>query len=775
MSGAGRLAVVTADGPSSWRAALEDAVREEFLGSPLVVPRGSPLMPPTCGVGGCPCPGDRTAWGRFGTRLCHAHRAQWVKDGRPAAKDEWLSAQLPPEILRRVTPCMVKRCSRSAATTELCGAHRRQWSGTGRPNLAEFASLAGAAAAKDDVCLAPGCDYPAVPGRAYHRLCDHHLARFHAWRHKRLHRGDEDPSVERYVESLVVRVEGTVRKRLELPDTAVLAMELRFVLQHRHDHGDGLIFERRWREMLEHLTVLGVQSLLDHDRDWWNAQRTDEGRVPKWMNFVNYALPVLLAFRVRCGLQDPWSGDVWDTRALPIDQTPGRICTLDWRSIRPGWLRELTKRWARHRLRHGVSTSHVNCVRLAVVRLVEFCDTAAWPLDGPSCLSRELFDAFLDHVRGLDAGYAYKRQVTSGVKQLFEETHDLGWIRLRNPRVYLWGELPSDPDHLPRDLPAEIVKRLNEAGALGLLRVDERAAVLVLMDCGLRATDTARLRTDALIAGSDGAPYLRYWNHKRRREAIVPISDRAVEAITAQRTWLHEHFRGCEWLFPRAYANGRGKQPMGYAFIYKTLERWSAALDLRDVHGERLALQAHAFRHTYATGLVNKDVDLFSVQSLLDHDSPEMTWRYARLSKETLRRKWEQGQRRINIRGEVVPLDVDGELSDAAWAKEQIARAKQSLPNGWCGLPLQQTCPHPNACLTCPAFLTDQTFLSQHREQLARTEQLIELGRENGNQRLVEINQATKVSLVAIIERAEQLEQDNHDRADGEEGEDAAA
>lgn len=203
MSGAGRLAVVTADGPSSWRAALEDAVREEFLGSPLVVPGGSPLMPPTCGVGGCPRPGDRTAWDRFDTRLCHAHRNQWVKDGRPAAKDEWLSAQLPPEILRRVTPCMVKRCSRSAATTELCGAHRRQWSGTGRPNLAEFASLAGAAAAKDDVCLAPGCDYPAVPGRAYHGLCDHHLARFHAWRHKRLHGGDEDPSVERYVESLV--------------------------------------------------------------------------------------------------------------------------------------------------------------------------------------------------------------------------------------------------------------------------------------------------------------------------------------------------------------------------------------------------------------------------------------------------------------------------------------------------------------------------------------------------------------------------------------------
>jgi hypothetical protein len=193
-------------------------------------------------------------------------------------------------------------------------------------------------------------------------------------------------------------------------------------------------------------------------------------------------------------------------------------------------------------------------------------------------------------------------------------------------------------------------------------------------------------------------------------------------------------------------------------------------LDLRDEHGEPVRPSPHAFRHSYATGMVNNDVDLFSVQSLLDHDSPDMTLRYARLNMQTLRRKWEAAQQRINVRGEIVALEIDGELSDAAWAKEQIARAKQSLPNGWCGLPLQQTCPHPNACLTCPSFLTDQTFLPQHREQLARTEQLIEYSKQNGNQRLIEINETTRVNLVAIIERAEQLERQHRE----EENDDAA-
>jgi hypothetical protein len=56
---------------------------------------------------------------------------------------------------------------------------------------------------------------------------------------------------------------------------------------------------------------------------------------------------------------------------------------------------------------------------------------------------------------------------------------------------------------------------------------------------------------------------------------------------------------------------------------------------------------------------------------------------------------------RVNVRGELIPVAPAGSaISDAAWVLENLSRAKQTLPNGYCGLPLQQTCPHPNACLT---------------------------------------------------------------------------
>ena len=200
-----------------------------------------------------------------------------------------------------------------------------------------------------------------------------------------------------------------------------------------------------WRLFVERLDAFGVGSLLDHEIESWSAERTERGRVPLWTGYGRYAWKALLEFRMRCGVADPWEPDVWHFRGLPIDQLAriGKAGSLDWRPIEPAWLRQLCKRWARHRLREGVSVGHVASVRRAILALVEFCELGGWPLDSPECLTRDLFDAFLDHVRALDQGAVVKHWLAVGVRQLFEQAHDLGWITLRNPRVYLRGELPG--------------------------------------------------------------------------------------------------------------------------------------------------------------------------------------------------------------------------------------------------------------------------------------------------------------------------------------------
>jgi hypothetical protein len=76
-----------------------------------------------------------------------------------------------------------------------------------------------------------------------------------------------------------------------------------------------------------------------------------------------------------------------------------------------------------------------------------------------------------------------------------------------------------------------------------------------------------------------------------------------------------------------------------------------------------------------------------------------MTSHYARLHDTTVREHWERAHK-VNAKGETVTLDPDGPLAEAAWAKQRLSRATQALPNGYCGLPLVQQCPHANSCFS---------------------------------------------------------------------------
>ena len=149
------------------------------------------------------------------------------------------------------------------------------------------------------------------------------------------------------------------------------------------------------------------------------------------------------------------------------------------------------------------------------------------------------------------------------------------------------------------------------------------------------------------------------------------------------------------------------------------------------------------------------------IQRVLDHASIRMTAHYAHLDDATVKREMASFHERVNIRGERIALPVDGPLEQAAWMKERIARAKQALPNGYCGLPLVQSCPHPNACLSCENFLTDGSFRHIHQQQLTHTQTLRERAKQNENVRLVELLDGDERSLQRILDGLDALEADN--------------
>jgi len=150
--------------------------------------------------------------------------------------------------------------------------------------------------------------------------------------------------------------------------------------------------------------------------------------------------------------------------------------------------------------------------------------------------------------------------------------------------------------------------------------------------------------------------------------------------------------------------------------------------------------------------LTEREVPQETVRRLMDHASHQMTAHYARLSDKTIRDQWERA-RKVNVAGEELALDT-GPLAEAIWMKNNLARAKMALPNGYCTLPLQQSCEYANACLTCPVFVTTSEFLPQHHRQLEATRTLIdqaEQAEQQGHQRVVEMNQTVEKNLLSII------------------------
>jgi hypothetical protein len=69
-----------------------------------------------------------------------------------------------------------------------------------------------------------------------------------------------------------------------------------------------------------------------------------------------------------------------------------------------------------------------------------------------------------------------------------------------------------------------------------------------------------------------------------------------------------------------------------------------------------------------------------------------------------------------------------------------------------------QSCPHPNACLTCESFLTDGSFRAVHQQQQAETRRLLTKARTQGNVRLIEMLERDEHSLTRILDGLDHIE-----------------
>jgi hypothetical protein len=252
---------------------------------------------------------------------------------------------------------------------------------------------------------------------------------------------------------------------------------------------------------------------------------------------------------------------------------------------------------------------------------------------------------------------------------------------------------------------------------------------------------------------------LRFANTKGRAEQLIPLSEKAAAAIRNQQDFVRCRWpAGAPWLFPGIAENPDGTKPFAHGSLSGQLGRWQRKIDVRDEAGQPVRVHAHQFRHTVGTRLINAGVPQHVIQKLLGHASPRMTARYAQLFDQTVRQSFEAYcAQRVNIGGDHVAYEPDALTADAEWVKHNLSRVADSLPNGYCGRPPQQDCPHPNACLTCPDFQTTPEFLDIHRRQAKANRVLIARADAKGQFRLADNFRRVQNSLECIIPALEAL------------------
>jgi len=714
---------------------LMAAVRPEFRTEIYIPAPDDPVFAAgECAVAGC----DRTATQRG---LCNGHVIRWRQRGRPNLEDFLADPGPPVRGRNALAPCVVDGCRYGrGGGNGLCSRHRDRWDRAGRPGLATWDALKPVTPGPPPPgCRLPFCTLWAENPRKL--FCKNHDDR---WRRS----GQPDP--DRFI--IDCELAGTAC--IDLRDLAPqVRMEFQYALQCRHDAQARTAAPRLVMQAVRHAKAAGVTSLLERSEHEWLHSAGSRVREP--VLFLLDARDAAEALRDGTGWEIEYPRDVWRLHKLPgVTTASGRPCPrarLRFDRITQPWLREPGKRWMRLRLASGLSISAAKAGLDALTCFSQFLTQAG--IDRLADVDRTLLERHLAWVTSQPGGRGVKKTRIGGLNLFFQAVRQHRWDdTLPGTAAFYPGDTPAVPEQGSRRL-AEYVMTQVESPA----RLDRwpnpagRLVTVILIRCGLRISSALTLDFDCLLHDGQEAPYLRYFNTKMRREAAVPIDEELQEAIRdQQRRVLDRWPGGTTCLFPRPHANVSGNFPLPDSSYRRMLGRWLATCEICDEHGRPAHLTPHQWRHTFACRLINRDVPQEVVRVLLDHESHRMTSHYAKITDQTVRRRWEQATK-VNINGERVTLDPDGPLGQAQWAKTRYGIATQTLPNGYCGLPVQKSCPHANACLTCPVFITGPEFLPELREQRHRTLTLIDVSGSKGHTRVTEMNKQVLANLDRMI------------------------
>ncbi len=205
-----------------------------------------------------------------------------------------------------------------------------------------------------------------------------------------------------------------------------------------------------------------------------------------------------------------------------------------------------------------------------------------------------------------------------------------------NPAAAIRG--PKKPKPLPRALDVDDAFRLVEAprqtgrtahrtlsageGARhDVLRARDRALLELIYSTGLRVSEACALDIGDIDRGRYATPLVLVRHGKGNKSREVPLGDLAHKALAEYEPLRKELRATSAALFVNATGNRLTPRS-----VQRMVARWAIA------GGIHARATPHVLRHSFATHLLDADVDLRSIQELLGHASLSSTQIYTKVS-----------------------------------------------------------------------------------------------------------------------------------------------
>lgn len=200
------------------------------------------------------------------------------------------------------------------------------------------------------------------------------------------------------------------------------------------------------------------------------------------------------------------------------------------------------------------------------------------------------------------------------VHRIFQLAIEWGFISTPNPADGI--KAFPEPKHRERYLSEEEIARLFTALEKDANKV-AASAIRFLLLTGLRKGEALRAKWEHFDR-ERGQLFLPQTKNGKSR--YLPLNEMAIDLLSKQ-----AKTEGNPYIFP-----GR-KEGSHIQTIDRNFYRARKAAKIEDV-------RIHDLRHSHASILINSNVDLYTIQTLLGHSNIRMTQRYSHLSSKSLKR-----------------------------------------------------------------------------------------------------------------------------------------